>query len=172
MSRSGLKRKILILPPVLAGLAVLFFFVRGGGGPEREPPVEKARPVSVITVPSVDFVPRAVGYGNAQPGRSWEAVAEVSGRIVSRHVLLESGELVTGGLEVLRIDPGDYQLAVESTKSKIRGAEAQIAELDVREQNARQSLQIEQRGLALTEKDLERKRTLLKRGSIAQASVD
>lgn len=172
MSRSGLMRKILILPPVLAGVALLVFFVRGGSEPEREPPIEKARPVSVITVPSVDFVPRAIGYGNVQPGRSWEAVAEVSGRIVSKHVLLESGELTPAGLEVLRIDPGDYQLAVESTKSTIRGAEAQITELDVREQNARQSLQIEQRSLVLAEKDLERKRTLLKRGSIAQAAVD
>ena len=150
----------------------LFFFIRGGSEPEREPPVEKARPVSVIAVPSVDFVPRAVGYGNVQPSRSWEAVAEVSGRIVSKHVLLESGELVAGGLEVLQIDPGDYLLGVESTKSKIRGAEAQIAELDVREQNTGQSLQIEQRGLTLAEKDLERKRSLLKRGNIAQAGVD
>lgn len=172
MAVPGLKRRLLIVPPILAGVALLVFFIRGGSEPEREPPVEKARPVSVITVPSVDFVPRAVGYGNVQPSRSWEAVAEVSGRIVFKHVLLESGELIPGGLEVLRIDPGDYQLGVESTKSKIRGAEAQIAELNVREQNARQSLQIEQRGLTLAEKDLERKRTLLKRGNIAQATVD
>jgi len=168
----GLKRNLLFVPPVLAGVALLVFFIRGGSEPEREPPAEKARPVSVIAVPSVDFVPRAVGYGNVQPSRSWEAVAEVSGRIVSKHVLLESGELVAGGLEVLQIDPADYQLAVESTKSKIRGAEAQITEMDVRKQNTHQSLQIEQRGLALAEKDLERKRSLLKRGNIAQVAVD
>lgn len=172
MAGPGLTRKLLVLPPVLAGVALLAFFIRGGSEPEREPPAEKARPVSVITVPTVDFVPRAIGYGSVQPGRSWGAVAEVSGRIVFKHALLESGELITGGLEVLRIDPVDYQLAVESTKSKIRGAVAQIAELDVGEQNARQSLEIERRGLELAERDLERKRTLLKRGSIAQATVD
>ena len=172
MSQPGFKRKLLIIPPVLAGVALLVFMIRGGSEPEREPPAEKARPVSVIMVPSIDFVPRAVGYGNVQPDRSWQAVAVVSGRILSKHVLLESGELIHGGLEVLRIDPGDYQLAVESTKSRIRGAEAQIAELAVREQNTGQALKIEQRGLALAEKDLKRKRALLERGNIAQATVD
>lgn len=172
MALPGLMRKLLIIPPLLAGLALLVFFVRSGSEPERKPPAEEARPVSVITIPSVVFVPRAIGYGNAEPARSWEAVAEVSGRIVFKHPLLESGELIGAGVEVLRIDAGDYQLAVESTKAKIRGAVAQIAELDVREQNALQSLRIEQRGLGLAEKDLERKRILLKRGSIAQAAVD
>lgn len=172
MTLSGLPRKLLFLPPVLAGMAILFFVLRGGGEAERKPPAEVARPVSVVTVPSVDFVPRAVGYGIARPDRSWEAVAEVAGRIVQKHPLLESGEIISGGLEVLRIDPGDYQLALESTRAKIRGAEAQIAELGQREQNTRQSLDIELRGLALAEKDFERKRTLLDRGSIAQATVD
>jgi RND family efflux transporter MFP subunit len=165
-------RKLLIIPPILAGVAILAFFMLGGSEPETKPPAEKARPVSVITVPSVDFVPRAVGYGNVQPGRSWDAVAEVSGRIVFKHELLESGELISGGLEVLRIDPSDYQLAVESTKSKIRGAEAHIVELNVRERNANLSLKIEQRGQALAETDLKRKRSLLERGTIAQAAVD
>jgi len=172
MALPGLKRRLLIIPPVLAGVALFVFFVRSGSEPEQKPPAEKARLVSAITVPSVDFVPRAVGYGNVQPGRSWEAVAEVSGQIVFKHRLLESGEIISGGLEVLRIDPGDYQLALESTKSKIRGAEAQIAELDVREQNTGQSLKIEQRGLTLAEKELARKQSLLKRGTIAQATVD
>lgn len=171
MARPGLTRKLLVLPPVLAGVALLVFLSRGSE-PEREPLAEKVRPVSVIAVPTVDFVPRAIGYGSVQPGRSWEAVAEVSGRVISKHALLESGELIAGGLEILQIDPADYQLAVESVKSKIRGAEAQIAELDVSEGNARQSLEIEQRALELSEKDLQRKRTLVKRGSIAQATAD
>lgn len=172
MARPGLWRKFLILPPVLAGVLLLAYFVRSGSEPERAKPAEDARPVKTIAVPSVAFVPRAIGYGNVQPGRSWEAVAEVSGRVLFKHSLLESGELVAAGLEVLRIDPGDYQLAVESAKANMRGAEAQLAELAVREQNNRQSLDIEQRALALAEKDLERKRTLLSRGSIAQAAVD
>ncbi|MDH3228590.1 MAG: efflux RND transporter periplasmic adaptor subunit [Alphaproteobacteria bacterium] len=168
----GLKRKALFLPPVLIGIAVLLWFARSGDAPVRIAPDEAVRPARVISVPAVDFVPRTLGYGHIQPGRVWEAVAEVGGRIVEKHPRLESGELLAAGEVILRIDPTDYELAVESARARIRGAEAQIAELDVRAENTRRSLEIEQRGLALAETDLTRRQTLLKRGSISQATVD
>ncbi|UCH73086.1 MAG: hypothetical protein JSU82_12040 [Rhodospirillales bacterium] len=169
---AGLKRKALILPPVLAGVGLLVWLARSGEAPVQVPPAESVRPVRVISVPAVDFVPRALGYGQVQPGRIWEAVAEVSGRITEKHPRLEAGELLTAGEVILRIDPTDYDLAVESARARIRGAEAAIAELEVREANTRRSLEIEQSGLKLAETDLTRKRTLLERGSISQASVD
>jgi RND family efflux transporter MFP subunit len=172
MDMGGLKRKALFLPPVLAGVALLVWFARSGESPVRVPPEEAVRPARVISVPVVDFVPRTLGYGHVQPGRVWEAVAEVGGRIVEKHPRLESGELMAAGEVILRIDPTDYELAVESARARIRGAEAQIAELEVSEENTRRSLEIEQRGLSLAETDLTRKRTLVKRGSISQATVD
>ncbi len=168
----GLKRKALFLPPVLAGIALLVWFARSGESPVRILPEEAVRPARVISVPVVDFVPRTLGYGHVQPGRVWEAVAEVGGRIVEKHPRLESGELMVAGEVILRIDPTDYELAVESARARIRGAEAQIAELEVSEENTRRSLEIEQRGLSLAETDLTRKQTLVKRGSISQATVD
>lgn len=172
MNKGGLKRKALFLPPVLVGVAILVWFARGGEAPVQIPPDEVVRPVRVISVPAVDFVPRTLGYGHIQPGRTWEAVAEVSGRVVEKHPRLESGELMASGEVILRIDPTDYELAVESARARIRGAEAQIEELLVREENTGRSLEIEQRGLSLAETDLKRKRTLVKRGSISQATVD
>ncbi len=172
MDKGGLWRKALFLPPVLVGVAVLVWFARSGDAPVQVPPDEVVRPVRVISVPAVDFVPRTLGYGQVQPGRIWEAVAEVSGRIIEKHARLEPGELLTSGEVILRIDPTDYELAVESARARIRGAEAEIAELEVREANTRRSLDIEQRGLSLAETDLARKRTLVERGSISQAAVD
>jgi RND family efflux transporter MFP subunit len=172
MIKGGLKRKALILPPVLIGVAVLLWFARSGDSPVQIPPDEAVRPVRVISVPTVNFLPRTLGYGQVQPGRIWEAVAEVGGRIVEKHPRLESGELLVSGEVILRIDPTDYELAVESARARIRGAEAQIAELEVREENTRRSLEIEQRGLSLAETDLARKQTLVKRGSISQLTVD
>jgi len=168
----GLKRKVLFLPPVFAGIAVLIWLARSGQAPVQVPPAEIVRPVRVITVPAVEFVPRALGYGHVQPGRIWEAVAEVGGRIIEKHSRLEPGELVSSGEVILRIDPTDYELAVESARARVQGAEAQIAEIDVRAENTRRSLTIEQGGLSLAETDLARKRTLLQRGSVSQASVD
>ncbi len=168
----GLKRKVLFFPPILIGILVLLWFARSGDAPVQIPPDELVRPVRVISVPTVDFLPRTLGYGHIQPGRIWEAVAEVGGRIVEKHPRLESGELLASGEVILRIDPTDYELAVESARARIRGAEAQIAELEVREENTRRSLEIEQRGLSLAETDLTRKQTLVKRGSISQLTVD
>lgn len=169
---AGFWRKLVIVPLILAGIAVVVFMVRGGGSPERTPPSERARPVRVMAVQSVDLVPRAIGYGYVQPGRVWEAVAEVGGRIVEKLPNLESGELMPAGSMILRIDPTDYQLAVERTEARIRAVEADLAELEVSEANSRSALEIEMRALELAEQDLKRQQTLLKRGNIAQTTVD
>lgn len=170
--KPGRLSRLLIVPPVLLGIGLLVFVVRSGSGPERSPPTERAQAVRVIEVPSVDLVPRALGYGYVEPGRIWEALAEVGGRIVEKHPRLRSGELMAAGTTILKIDPTDYQLAAQSIAARIRGAEAQVAEIEVREDNTRRALEIEQRNLQLAERDLDRRATLLKRGSVAQAAVD
>ncbi len=172
MTGPGPIGRLLIIPPLLVGLAVFVILARDGGGPGPEPPVERATTVRSITVPAVDMVPRALGYGHIQPGRVWEAVAEVSGRIVEKHPRLESGYLMAAGDVILRIDPTDYRIAVDNAGARIRAAEAQLAELAVREENTVRSLEIERRSLELAQKDYERKRTLAQRGSISQAAVD
>lgn len=172
MVRRELLRRLLIVPPVLAGVAAIAYATRDDAGPPTEPPTEIARPVRVISVPVVDLTPRALGYGQVRPGRVWEAVAEVSGRIIEKHARLKPGEIVTAGEVLLRIDPADYELAIESIGAGIRGAEARIEELVARESNSRRALAIEERGLALAEKDLARRSALLERGNISQAAVD
>lgn len=169
---AGVWRKLIFFPLAAAGIAIVVVMARGGGSPERAPPSERAQPVRVMTVQSVDLVPRAIGYGEVQPGRVWDAVAEVGGRIVEKLPSLESGELLPAGTVILRIDPTDYQLAVESTEARIRGVEADIAQLEASEANSQRSLEIEARALELAEQDLKRQQTLLKRGSIAQATLD
>lgn len=165
-------RIVLVAPPVIIGIALLVFVIRSSEEPVRAPLGERASAVRVIDVPRVDLVPRALDYGYVQPGRVWEAVAEVAGRIVEKHPRLKPGELIAAGTVILRIDPTDYQLSVQRNEARIRGAEAEIAELEVREANTRRALEIEERSLVLAETDLRRRRTLLDRGSISQASVD
>lgn len=53
-----------------------------------------------LPVEPVDFVPRALGYGYVQPGKVWEAVAEVSGKIAYRHPELERGRLLPEATEI------------------------------------------------------------------------
>jgi len=165
-------RPLLILPPLLVGVASLVLLVQARGAPERELRDELRHRVAVIEVPAVAVRPRAVGYGTAQPARVWTGVAQVSGRITETHPKLERGAFIPEGAVLVRIDPTDYQLAEAAAQADIAQLEAQLAELEVREENTRRSLDIERRRLALSRRELERKRKLRERGMISESEVD
>lgn len=169
--RTSLKR-LLFLPPVLVGAGVIAYQIASRSPPEQAEPTEIPRPVRVIQVEPMDFVPRALGYGHVQPGKVWEAVAEVAGKIVYRHPDLERGRLLPAATEILRIDPADYELAVRRLEASKASVEAKLAEIAVRNANIENSLRIEHQALDLSRQDLARKRTLLTRGNVSQAAVD
>lgn len=165
-------KKLLILPPLLIGIAVLALVSNKAPAPEQAPPGETATNVRVIDVPEVTLVPRALGYGNVQPGTVWEAVAEVSGQVVEIHRQLKKGAILGKGEVLVRIDPTQYELAIAQIQASIRSVQAQLAELEVKGSNTRASLEIDQRSLDLSLKDLGRKRKLLVNKTVAQAAVD
>jgi RND family efflux transporter MFP subunit len=165
-------KRLLILPPVAIGAAVLVWQLNRSAGPEQGAIAEVSRAVRVIEAEPVDFIPRAIGYGTVEPGRVWAAVAQVAGKVVEKHPDLQRGRLLEAGTVIVRIDPADYELAVARSQANLEGAEAELAELEVTEANTESSLEIERRAAALAEADLKREQTLLARGNISQASVD
>ena len=98
-----LKKKLLILPPVAIGLAVLIVLVRSNRGPERETEVERARPVRVVSIELRSVIPTATAYGTIVPGRTWLAVAEVSGQVKSIAPHLKAGKMFPANTELLSI---------------------------------------------------------------------
>ena len=154
-------RRLLVLPPVVVGVALVAWMAANNAGPEQAPLAERSRAVRVISAPKVEIVPRALGYGYVQPERVWEAVAQVGGQIVEKHPQLKQGAIVAEGEILLRIDPTDYELAVQRIDGEIRGARAALAELDVEQTNIRSSLAIDVGALDLAVREVERKRTLL-----------
>lgn len=158
-------RKALILPPVVLAVVVFLLAMEGRKPPVRAQEGETARPVRVIEVPRLDVVPRATGYGEVEPAREWQAVAEVSGRITWLHPDFARGAILAEGTDLIRFDPADYELALAE-------ARAQLAEIDARETNTRDSLAIEQRSLDVLRRDLERKTELRRTGAISQTALD
>ena len=165
-------KKLLFIPPILIGIAVLLYVASGRQPPDRVPLEERARAVRVITVEPVDVVPRVTGFGSVYPGTAWSAIAQVAGEVTFVHPGLKKGATLSAGTEIVRISPVDFDLAITQAEANIRSAEAKLAELTVTETNTADLLKIETRGLALREADLKRKQTLLKRGTVAQATVD
>ena len=165
-------KRLLIIPPILIGVALMAYQVKNRQAPQHETLQEVAKKVRVITVPKLTVVPRALGFGNVTPGTVWEAVAEVAGKIVKIPPLLKAGAILSKDTVILKIDPTDYILARQSIEADIRAINAQISELKTREKNTKASLGIERRSLALNQKDLKRKQALLKRRAVSQAAVD
>ena len=165
-------RTLLILPPILVGLLVLVWQFAGREGPQQEPPREVARAVRVVEVRATTFVPRALGHGFVQPDRVWDAVAQVEGRVAARHPLLERGQILEAGSELLRIDPTDYELALARAEADLASIRAQLAELEVEEGNLQASLEIERRALVIAERELARQKQLRTKGNVSQARVD
>jgi RND family efflux transporter MFP subunit len=162
----------LIIFPLIIGIASVFVLLKNRSEPQQAALTEPAKPVRFIRVPELDVVPHATGYGSVEPGKTWDAVAEVTGRIIETYPQLKNGELIKADSVILRIDPSDYELALAQVDTDIQGVQAQLAELDAREINTRASLEIEQQALALNGKELERNRALADKGTVTRSAFE
>ncbi len=167
-----IRRGLAVLLPLLAGVLVLAVLVAQRPEPQRSPATEDVRNVSVIEAPASAWRPRATGFGEARPARTWRAVGEVSGRIVERNEQVETGAILTAGTTLFRIDRRDYELAVAEAEAALAVRRAQLEELDTRRDNVEQSLAIERRRLEVAARELERQQRLLDQESVSQADVD
>jgi RND family efflux transporter MFP subunit len=160
------KRRILwLIPPILVGIAVLFMLTGNRQLPVRVEAEEPARIVRTIEVRLLDVNPVAEGYGVVQPARVWTAVAQVAGRVVEMHPRLRDGEILQAGTQLFRIDPVDYELALAQFQ-------AELAELDVQEQNTADLLAIEQRNLELARREAQRLTDLAAKGTTSRSNAD
>ena len=165
-------KKLLILPPILIGIAVLVYMAGGRTGPEIKPPDERVRAVRVITTEPVRLVPRVTGFGSVYPGTVWNATAQVGGEVDYVHPQLKKGAILPANTEIVRISPADFALAIKQAEANIRSSEAKLAELKVTETNTADLLAIEKRGLKLRQSELARKQKLLKRGTVARSVLE
>ncbi|MDA3918103.1 MAG: efflux RND transporter periplasmic adaptor subunit [Deltaproteobacteria bacterium] len=166
-----LKRLLMILPIVIAVLVVAYLLMHRAN-PVRKPVGEAVRTLRVIKAPLVELVPSAKGYGVAEPGQIWEAVAEVKGTVLSIHPRLKSGELIDAKSVLILIDPTEYELSVARLEASIEEIRANINKLTADKENTKRLLAIEQRSIALAQKLLDRKRELAKRNAISFDEVD
>jgi RND family efflux transporter MFP subunit len=91
---------------------------------KREP---AATPDPVVSVAELRMGSHPVtieAYGTVVPARQVTLQAQVSGRIVYQHPALVPGGFLPEGSEVIRIDPGDYELRVKRAEVAIESAEA------------------------------------------------
>ncbi|GLS89667.1 acriflavin resistance protein [Psychromonas marina] len=165
------KKRFLILG-IIAGIAVLVFSVLSKSSPEVLPNFDKARLVDVIPLTASNSAPEIIAYGRVEPKHSWQAIAEVSGKVTYRHPELESGRLLKAGTLVLKIDPLEYQLKQSQAQANLNMANAQLKRLDQEQSNLITSLDIEKQKLTLEEQEYQRKLELKKKSLISNSEVE
>jgi multidrug efflux pump subunit AcrA (membrane-fusion protein) len=165
-------RRWLFVPPVIAGIAVVILMVRLRQELPRVDLDESPLELPVIRVEARPVRPRVEAYGTARPRRTWQAVAEVGGRIAEVHLQLDSGRAVDAGDVLLRIDDVDFQLRLEQRQADLRAAEASLRELRLSQTADETSLQIEQELLEVTRKELQRVQQLYRTNAVSSTELE
>ncbi|KPP98804.1 HlyD family efflux transporter periplasmic adaptor subunit [Marinobacter sp. HL-58] len=166
------KDKLTLALALVAGIAFVVIMVKLKQPPERVEAQATATPVRIMEVTLQDFRTEARGYGQVLPARSWNAVANVGGRVIWKHPELESGNLIPEGTRLLQIDPTRYELAEASARADLAGIEAELRQLDQEESNTSELLKLEERRLDLARRELERAKTLNERGALSETRYD
>ncbi|ELR64679.1 Membrane fusion protein of RND family multidrug efflux pump [Photobacterium marinum] len=165
-------RNYLIFPAILVGVAILMLAVNLRKAPAVNPGLNKARPVDVISLQQLPLAPEVTGFGRVRPKVEWQAIAEVSGKVIYRHPDLEKGRVLDAGTVLLKIDPLDYELRLAQAEADVSSSQAQLAKLTQEEANLKTTLKIEKNRLQISQKELARKKELRRKGLTSQSAVD
>jgi len=159
-----------ILVLALAGASLMVRFV-------REP--EAAKPIGSVTLvraPEISARPnhRMVieGFGSTRASEQVQIVPEVLGRVVWRSDKAFSGQFVTRGQELFRIERKDYELARQSAAARADLLAAQLAQVDQEQKNLQALAAIEAEREKLAKKILDDTRTLRADDAVSASDLD
>lgn len=165
-------RTTMVVIGLVVGIGLAVLLITNRQAPthgDSAPPVSR---LTVIVAEPVAFQLEARGYGVSRAASSWQASANVPGRVVERHPELESGSLIREGTLLLALDPSRYQLAIAEVNAEKASLSAELAQLDTEEANTKRLLDLEQERLVLSEQELSRIERLSDSGSVSQSRRD
>jgi len=180
---AGWKTTLLVCVFVLligAGLIWLIFSTEPE--PERVASTRTtAMPVEVIRAEQGDFQPVIEVMGTVRAVRDISLSPRIEGDVVERSQSFTPGGVVREGEVLLRIDPRDYEIALERARSDLRQAKADLEIERGRQEVARQdyelleeSLSRKNRALVLRKPQLDSAKAAVKsaRASVERAELD
>ena len=167
---------------MVAAAAAAFALVATKAEPPRAEKTLEGTLVEVIQIGASQHDVDLHAKGTVVPAKEIVLQAELGGRVIWQSPELVAGGRFKTGQPMVRIDPRDYQLAVESYRSQVNRAkldlsiEARRGEVAKREWNAFGEMDVseEQRALAQREPQLEATRLALKaaQSALKKAQLD
>ncbi|WP_300458155.1 hypothetical protein [Desulfobacula sp.] len=167
-----LLKKLLIILPVVCGI-VLFAVMKTN----KKPPIrlenqERVQAVRVIPLEKMPVVPRVITYGYVAADRTWQAISEVSGKVVSVHKDLKKGYFIKKDEVLFKIDTTTYGLAETRGVADLMNVDARLKELEQSRTNTQRLLAIEKKSLASAGLELKRKRELFANQYISASDLE
>jgi len=157
---------------IIACLIIAIIIIKSQPKMAHESSAGLITPVNVIKVKPYAVKPAIIGFGTVEPDISLASKAEVSGKISYVHPQLRNGALLQKGTVVMRIDPEDYQLALQQAQSNVTSNQAKVREIELQKNNVHADLKLVQKKLKLAQVELARIESLVKKQSISKSSRD
>ena len=164
-----------------AGLVLLLLAVGFGGWkaimalapvPKVRPAVERPEPVRVIVARETSVRPAWTLYGEVVAARASTLQLPISGRIVWVSPKWKDGAAVKQGEALLRIDELPWRAAVAEAEAARREALAKLEEAKLAVSSAERLLKEAEAQFAVAQREYDRTRTLVARGSLPKARLD
>ncbi|NIA20612.1 MAG: biotin/lipoyl-binding protein [Anaerolineaceae bacterium] len=140
---------------------------------------EETRPEMVVPqvlapplAPRINEHVRITGLGSARPHIRLKIIPQVTGTVIEKAPGFLSGKYVSKGQVLLRIDPTDYLLAVESAEKQVELLNAQLARLNQEEKNLAESEKIEAERRDVAKRKVSRFLQLLESGAASDDELD
>lgn len=123
-----LKKTVLICTAILVAgaLSVLLIFSTEPEAEQSGATKQTAMLVEVTEVEQGDFRPTITTTGVVRAARAIGLQPRVSGEVIERSPDFDPGGFVEKGELLMRIDPADYEIAVDQQRSALRQAEADL----------------------------------------------
>ena len=166
------KKRWVFFIPVILGIIIIVLLKQNSPEPKQNPAQEITKAVRILSLPQLSVTPIAIGYGTVRPVSTWEAITQVEGIVLEKHPKLAKGAIIKKGSVLLQIDPVDYELNITQIESDILATQAQMEELDTKQENTQASLAIEKKSLELTKNELKRLKNLLKKSSVSHSDFE
>ena len=110
--------------------------------------------------------------GEVIPFRRIDLIAEIQGRVIYKSEQCRLGKYVEKDELLLKIDPVDYQLAVDQAETAVSQARVNIDENEVQKTNVDRELTLAQERFELTRREYERYQQLVQRNTVSQAELE
>lgn len=169
----GYTAKVLV-PVLVLVVGVVSFVGLKATRPEvpQRPAREQVWPVKAVTASFSDFQPHMRLYGQSIAGRRVELRSLVAGEVIETGPGLREGGVVRKDELLLRVDPFQYEGALDEAKAKLAESRARYREIEATIENEQDALRRAKEQLEIAKRDLERALSLVERGTVSQQTAD